>query len=85
MTDKTQVAALVRQTIATALGRPVNPEEDVRQTEEPRWDSLKHVEIMLMVEETFGIVLDPEDFALMTSVESCVTRVIAHLDRRASG
>lgn len=82
MTDKTEIAAIVLQRIATALGRPVGLHEDVRQTEDPSWDSLKHMEIMLMIEEAFGIVLDPEDFALMTSVEACVIRVTAHLDRR---
>ena len=83
MRDKTQVAALVRQTIATALGAPVNLAENKRQTEDPRWDSMKHVEIILMLEEAFGIVLDPEDFAEMTSVESCIARVNAHLERQA--
>lgn len=85
MTDKTQIAAMVRDTVATALGHSVNPHEDVGLMEPPAWDSLKHVEIMLMLEETFGIVLDPEDFELMTSIEACVAQVIARLEEPAPG
>lgn len=83
MTDTTKIAYTVRQTIATALGRTLDPYEEVRQIEEPSWDSLKHVEIMLMLEEAFGIVLNPDDFVLMTSVEACVTQVTARLEGQA--
>ena len=83
MTDKTQIAAVVRQTLTTALGRLVGPHEDLRQSEEPLWDSLKHVELMLMFEEAFGITLDPEDFVQMTSVEACVAQISGRLDGRA--
>jgi acyl carrier protein len=80
MRDKSEIMAVVRQTLGTALGRPVNDVEDVNQADEPGWDSIKHLEFMLMLEEAFGIVLEPDDFAVMTDVESCVVCVMARLD-----
>ena len=84
MREKDEVAALVRQKLGTALGRPINEGENVRQTDEPLWDSVKHLEFMLMLEETFGIVLEPDDFAVMTDVESCTAQVMARLDGKTT-
>ena len=80
MREKADVAAVVRQKLATALGRPIDEGEELRQTDEPLWDSVRHLEFMLMLEETFGITLEPDDFAVMTDVESCTNQVIARLD-----
>ena len=85
MIDETLIAGKVRQAVAAALGGPIDPKRNLSQADEPRWDSLKHVEIMFMLEESFGITLDPEDFAAMTSIDSCVAGVIAHLDKGRSG
>jgi acyl carrier protein len=79
MREKAEVAALVRQKLGTALGRPISEGDDVQQTNEPLWDSLKHLEFMLMLEETFGITLEPDDFAVMIDVDSCTDRVMTRL------
>ena len=79
MREKVEVAALVRQKLATALGRPINEGEEINQADEPRWDSVKHLEFMLMLEETFGITLEPDDFADMIDVQSCTDRVMVRL------
>jgi acyl carrier protein len=79
MREKVEIAALVRQKLATALGRSVNEGEEINQRDEPLWDSVKHLEFMLMLEETFGITLEPDDFAVMTDVQSCTDRVMARL------
>ncbi len=34
------------------------------------WDSLGHVNLMMALEQTFGIYLDVEDFAKLVSVSS---------------
>jgi acyl carrier protein len=84
MREKAEVAVLVRQKLGIALGRQIGEDENIRQTDEPLWDSVKHLEFMLMLEETFGIVLEPDDFALMTDVESCTARVIALVESHTS-
>jgi len=85
MREKAEVAALVRQKLGTALGRLISEGDDVQQTNEPLWDSLKHLEFMLMLEETFGITLEPDDFAVMIDVDSCTDRVMTRLDGQTTG
>ena len=80
MREKVEIAVLVRQKLATALGRPINEGEEIKQIDEPLWDSVKHLEFMLMLEETFGITLEPEDFAVMTDVQICTDRVMVRLE-----
>ena len=79
MTNLTSIETTVRQTLSKALGRPVAPNDNVIQGEEPLWDSLKHVELMFMLEEEFGIALTPDDFAMMTSVDACVAKISLRL------
>jgi acyl carrier protein len=38
----------------------------------PKWDSLKHVELLTEIEEQFGIDIDMQDIMKMTSVPAIV-------------
>jgi acyl carrier protein len=38
----------------------------------PKWDSLKHVELLTEIEEQFGIDIDIQDIMKMTSVPAIV-------------
>jgi acyl carrier protein len=78
--DKTQIDSIVRDFLSTALGRAIKPQDDVQLANESGWDSIKHVELMFMLEETFGIVMDPDDFTSISSIEECTARVVAHLE-----
>jgi acyl carrier protein len=66
--------ALVRQRVAEIVdvvceGR-VRPVE-TRPLEEPaEWDSLRHIEIILAVEEEFEITIAEDDFASLRSIDS---------------
>ncbi len=71
----TAVRDQVRTIFSTALGRPIAEGENVRQEAEPAWDSVKHVELVLMLEEHFGVAFEPEDFAELDSLDECVRRV----------
>ena len=78
------VRAQVREILSVALGRPVAPGEQVEQSTEAAWDSVKHVELVLMLEERFGVVFEPEEFAELTSLDECARRVGRQLADRAS-
>lgn len=79
----TPVRDQVREIFSTALERSVPAGENVEQTEEPAWDSVKHIELVMMLEERFGVTFEPEDFAELTSLEACVRGVEARLGGRA--
>lgn len=42
--------------------------EETSMMTTPQWDSLKHMEIILAVEDAFGLTLDGDEIASMISV-----------------
>ena len=80
MANANEVAGRVRELIGIILHRSIGADEEVVQAHEAAWDSLKHMELMLSIEETFNITLDPEDFATMTSVQSCTEQINRRLN-----
>lgn len=65
----------VRAILALALKVEVPPATPFSREEQPVWDSLKHVEIIFMLEDEFGVQFSEEDFAALNSVEAIVERV----------
>lgn len=41
------------------------------------WDSLKHIELMMIIEEKFGIVLETEEMIEMTSFKD-IKRILSN-------
>jgi len=42
--------------------------DNLRQNETEGWDSITHLSLMLAVEQTFAVSIDPEEAARLTSV-----------------
>lgn len=66
------VEGAVRDALATVLGRPIQPGENVERAREPKWDSLLHVEILFTVEGSLGIRFTAEEMAELNSLERLV-------------
>jgi len=63
----------LRDAIAVTLKvPPATITESAASTDIPTWDSVGHVNVMMAVEQTFGLVLDVEDFARLDSVGAIV-------------
>lgn len=59
----------VRRLIADTLRLPpeaISRESSIENTD--AWDSLKHMELILSIEERFGLTLDGDEIARMISV-----------------
>jgi acyl carrier protein len=58
------------------------PAEDVIPSTSPEtlalWDSLQHLNLMLAIEQEFGVQIAPQDMEQLLSVE----RIAAYLDRQ---
>jgi acyl carrier protein len=48
---------------------------DLSRVDEPRWNSLKHMEFLLGLEQEFGIRFDGADATDMTSIAEVMERV----------
>jgi acyl carrier protein len=77
---RADVEATVRGVLETALSRPIASGEDVRREQEPGWDSVKHIEVLFMIEEELGIAFAPDEIAALDSLPAIVERAAAHVD-----
>jgi len=71
----------VRHVLAATFGLPAGriPPDASTQTL-PEWDSVGHVNLMMSLEQEFGLFLDVEDFARLTSIP----RIVSFLDASAA-
>jgi acyl carrier protein len=61
----------IRELIAGVLG--VSPDQITAQTVQtdlPEWDSVNHLNLMLAIEDKFGVRLSLDDMARLRSVEA---------------
>lgn len=49
----------------------------LENSSEQLWDSLKHIEIVFLLEETFDIQLDQSDIVSMRSIDA-ILKVLSH-------
>jgi acyl carrier protein len=61
MTDTAE--ATLAEILTLVLERPVAPGEDVRRADVAKWDSLKHLEIIMAVESAFDVSFSSEEMA----------------------
>jgi len=59
--------------VALAQGRPVDP--DFYSEEHPAWDSLKHIEVVLALEDRFNIRFAEAEMSNLDSVPKIARRI----------
>jgi acyl carrier protein len=59
------------------------PEDDIMPSTSPEtlqlWDSLQHLNLMLAIEQEFGVQIGPQEMEQLISVE----RIVAYLDLKS--
>lgn len=75
MTD--QVDEVLAEILGLALARAVAPGENLRRVDEPKWDSLKHIEIIFAVEGAFGVSFSPDEMAAVGAAADLRAKVLA--------
>lgn len=80
LSEKTRSEVL--RLLGYILGRPVGRQETPSRVAEPAWDSLKHIELMFLLEDHFGIRFSETAMAEMEDVEAIVREVTRSLETR---
>lgn len=57
----------VAKLLGTALHQPVAADDNVEMASCKQWDSMKHIEIVMLLEERFEVSFEPQDIPLLTS------------------
>lgn len=70
--SRTQIRAAVADLLSVAVGRRISQDESVARDSEPTWDSLKHIELILMLEEHFGIQFSEEEMVALRNSDQIV-------------
>jgi acyl carrier protein len=72
-----EIQEAVAELLAISLGRKVGRAELVSRESDPKWDSLKHVQLILMLEEQFGVQFSEEEMGALRSSDEIVRAIEA--------
>ena len=67
-----QIQSAVAELLSITVGRHIAQTESVTRDFEPTWDSLKHIELILILEEHFGVRFSEEEMAALRSSDEIV-------------
>jgi acyl carrier protein len=65
----------VADLLSITVGRQIAQTESVTRDSEATWDSLKHVELIFMLEERFGVEFSEEEMAALRSSDEIVQAI----------
>jgi acyl carrier protein len=69
MSNQQEILPRVRELVAEALTTPVDQiDPQLEFGGIPAWDSMGHMSIMMLLEEKFGVEIDAEKIAALTSI-----------------
>jgi len=75
MTMTRQIQIDVGELLSITVGRQIAFGQKVSRDSEASWDSLKHVELIFMLEERFGMQFSEEEMTEMRSLDEIVRAI----------
>jgi acyl carrier protein len=70
-----EIQGAVAELLSVSLGRQVAQTESIARDSELAWDSLRHIELILMLEEHFGVRFSEEEMAALQSSDEIVRAI----------
>ena len=61
--------------LSTLLGQSFSAENDVSMENQELWDSMKHIEIIITLEEELGISFNAKDIPTLTSMSKIIDAI----------
>jgi acyl carrier protein len=75
--SRDEIEGSVREVFELFLNRPIAPGQDVNPETELDWDSVRHVELIFMLEEALSLTFAAEEIEHLRSIRAIVDRVVA--------
>jgi acyl carrier protein len=72
---RVEIQEAVAELLSISLGRSVARSELVTRDSDPKWDSLKHLQLVLLLEEHFGVQFSEEEMGTLHSSEEIVQAI----------
>ncbi|MGO9577750.1 MAG: acyl carrier protein [Terriglobales bacterium] len=70
-----EIQAALAELLSITVGRQIGFKEAVTRDLETSWDSLKHVELIFMLEERFGVQFSEQEMAELRSSDRIVQAI----------
>ncbi len=80
--DHREIEQGVCEVFSTVLERKIPTGEQVERSSEPRWDSLKHIELVFSVEEKFDVQFSEQEMSTLDTLSKMTEAVRTHLETR---
>ncbi len=71
------VRAKLAEIFSAVLKRPIGPEDTVNRGGDKDWDSLRHVELVFVIEDAFGVTFPPEVAETLASLDAFAEAICA--------
>lgn len=68
----------VRSIMSMVFNTSVAEHHAVKRVSMPQWDSLKHVELLFVIEDEFNIEFDKAELSSLDSLQSIVSAIQLH-------
>jgi acyl carrier protein len=65
----------IKNVLKTVLGLE-NVEDNISQQNCENWDSLRHLNLIIELEEVFNVSFEPEDMAEMKDIEAIAKKIV---------
>nr|WP_294168617.1 acyl carrier protein [uncultured Sphingomonas sp.] len=72
-----EVETIVRDMLGIVLNRPIDRAESPSRETEEGWDSVRHIELLFMLEEEFGFTFSEDEMSDLDSFGEIVEKVVA--------
>jgi len=73
--DAQMLAKEFSHILAIQLTMPVDENSNIKMEDSKNWDSLKHIEIIMSIEEYFKISFSPEEIPYLNSQQKLLKRI----------
>lgn len=60
---------------STLFKRTINKNDNLSMESESKWDSMKHIEVIMVLEEELGITFKPEIIPSLTSMSKIIEEI----------
>lgn len=74
--NREEIKSAVREVMYAVLSVPIAADVELTRTSEPEWDSLRHIELVLCVEDRFDVHFPEETIPRLNSVTAIADAVL---------
>jgi acyl carrier protein len=76
---RSEIEAVVRGMLELILNRPIGEAENISRETEDAWDSVRHIELLFMLEEEFAFTFSEDEMSELDTFRDIVDKVTARV------